>query len=230
MKIQLAEHHKSIQGIETSELPDFAVLIGRNGAGKTQLLTALKEGHAQVPGVSRHAIELFNMHTFQVPDSRVGTRTSNDFAKNTADAFLIGTPSGPSPAQNAEEIFDQVAAEVAETSGDEARDEFVANLRERVRQLPDFTLYPGPLSDGNSYDQLLGSRVLSPLIPPVDDATRRRQRQQQNQPTSCYQNPAILISLAMKLTGKLTVTTRPPAPDWAVFALPGTRSCRRRCR
>ena len=29
---------------------------------------------------------------------------------------------------------------------------------------------------------------------------------------------------------RFNVTTRPPAPDWAVFALPGTRSCRRRCR
>ena len=34
MKIELTQNHKSIQGIETPELPDFAVLIGRNGEAR----------------------------------------------------------------------------------------------------------------------------------------------------------------------------------------------------
>ena len=36
MKIELRQPYKSIQTLETQELPDFAILIGRNGAGKTQ--------------------------------------------------------------------------------------------------------------------------------------------------------------------------------------------------
>ncbi len=202
MKIQLTAHHNSIQEIETCELPDFALLIGRNGAGKTQLLTALKEGHAEVPGVSQDDIDLFDMHSFRAPNSGKGNRTSNHFAKTTADTFLIGTPNGTSPAQTAKEIFDQVTEETANACGAETREEFFANLRKRVRQLPDFELYPGSLFGGNPYDQSLHGRVLAPLIPPVDSRRRSRQ-QQQLPPTSCYQNPAILISLAMKLSGKL---------------------------
>ena len=44
MKIELKQRHKSITDLNTEELPDFAILIGRNGAGKTQLLEALNEG------------------------------------------------------------------------------------------------------------------------------------------------------------------------------------------
>ena len=51
MRIDLKQPHKSIASLDTEELPDFAVLIVRNGAGKTQLLDALKEGHAEVSGI-----------------------------------------------------------------------------------------------------------------------------------------------------------------------------------
>ena len=35
MKIELKQRHKSITDLNTEDLPDFAVLIGRNGVGKT---------------------------------------------------------------------------------------------------------------------------------------------------------------------------------------------------
>ena len=41
MRIELRQPYKSIATLETEDLPDFAILIGRNGAGKTQLLEAL---------------------------------------------------------------------------------------------------------------------------------------------------------------------------------------------
>ena len=43
MKIELKQPYKSISTLTTEELPDFAILIGRNGVGKTQLLGTLKE-------------------------------------------------------------------------------------------------------------------------------------------------------------------------------------------
>jgi len=198
MKIELTQHHKSIQGIETPDLPDFAVLIGRNGAGKTQLLTALKEGDAQIAGVQPHDIDLFDMSSFQAANSGVGTRGSDSFAKSTADTFLTATPDGPSPAQTAKGIFDQFTDEF----GADESQEIVANVREGVRQLPDFALFPKSLSDdGTTYVRSIHRQVIAPLMPPVDN--RRGRQQQTPSPTSCNGSPAILISLAMKLTGKL---------------------------
>ena len=52
MRIELRQPYKSIESLKTEELPNFAVLIGRNGAGKTQLLAALKEGHAVMHSIS----------------------------------------------------------------------------------------------------------------------------------------------------------------------------------
>ena len=49
MRIDLKQPYKSINTLTTEELPDFAVLIGRNGSGKTQLLNAIKEGRAAIP-------------------------------------------------------------------------------------------------------------------------------------------------------------------------------------
>ena len=48
MRIELRESYKSIETLTTEDLPDFAILIGRNGAGKTQLLDALKEGRLRL--------------------------------------------------------------------------------------------------------------------------------------------------------------------------------------
>ena len=67
MRIELQQAYKSIATLTTEDLPDFAVLIGRNGAGKTQILEALKEGHAVVSGVGLKDIELYDMTSFQAP-------------------------------------------------------------------------------------------------------------------------------------------------------------------
>lgn len=202
MKIELKQPNKSIHQIETPELPDFAVLIGRNGAGKTQLLTALNEGAAEVAGVSREDIDLFDMTSFQAPNSSVGTCASNEFAKTTVDAFLIATPESPSPAQTAEQIFNRFADEIGQTSGADKREEFVANLRATIGQVPDFTLYPPTVTNSNLYEQAIRAQVLAPLIP--SDSNRSRRHRRQSLPlTSCHGNRAVLISLAMKLSGKL---------------------------
>lgn len=199
MKIEITQPYQSIHAIETTELPDFAVLIGRNGAGKTQLLEALKTGHAQIAGVGNEDIELFNMGSFRSPDSSVGTRSSNQFARAIADTYLNGTPNDRSPVQIAEKVFSQFADEIARESGPEKREEFIANLREKISQLPDFAIFPQS-RPSDSYEKAFYAQVMAPLIPPENDKNRR---QQPSRPTSCSGNPALLISLAMKLSAKL---------------------------
>ena len=65
MRIELTKKYKSIEILTTEELPDFAILIGRNGAGKTQLLDALHEGHAVIPGIAADEIEPYDMVSFR---------------------------------------------------------------------------------------------------------------------------------------------------------------------
>ena len=43
-KLNFSSIHKSITGLKEVELPDFVVLTGKNGSGKTHLLTAIMEG------------------------------------------------------------------------------------------------------------------------------------------------------------------------------------------
>ncbi len=199
MKIEIIQAYQSIHAIQATELPDFAVLIGRNGAGKTQLLEALKSGNAQIAGVGKEDIAGFNMDSFRSPDSGVGTRTSNQFARETADTYLNGTPNEPSPVRIAEQVFSQFTDQIARVSGTGKREEFIANLREMVGQLPDFTIFPQSRPD-DSYEEAFYAQVMEPLIPQEND---RKHRQQRTPPTSCGGNPAILISLAMKLSRKL---------------------------
>ena len=112
MKIELKEPHKSIQTLTTDELPDFAVLIGRNGAGKTQLLEALNEGWAVVPGVTPDETELYDMGSFRSPNGGGANRQANGFARSTVEAYLL-SPSGGQPLiQTAADIFNQVAGDI----------------------------------------------------------------------------------------------------------------------
>ena len=69
MRIELKRPYKSIATLKTEELPDFAVLIGRNGVGKTQLLDALKEGTAAIPKIGVNEIELYDMVSFRPPNA-----------------------------------------------------------------------------------------------------------------------------------------------------------------
>ena len=77
MTIELTRPYKSIGTLKTEELLDFAVLIGRNGSGKTQILAALQEGQATIPGISVGDIELYDMASFRAPNATSGSRNSN---------------------------------------------------------------------------------------------------------------------------------------------------------
>lgn len=68
MKLNLSfvRKHQSIESLENVTLPSFAVVTGVNGAGKTHLLEAIKNGSIAVEGVPNLGdnIVLFNRETF----------------------------------------------------------------------------------------------------------------------------------------------------------------------
>ena len=138
MTIELTRPYKSIGTLKTEELLDFAVLIGRNGSGKTQILAALKEGQATIPGISVGDIELYDMASFRAPNATSGSRNSNRFAKLTADRYLLAPPGDQPPIETAAAIFKEFATEIEHASGVEKREEFERNLREEIQHLKDF--------------------------------------------------------------------------------------------
>ena len=196
MKIELKRPYKSIETLTTEELPDFAILIGRNGAGKTQLLGALKERQAVIPSIGSEEIESYDMVSFHPPESPPTSRLVNQFALATADAYL-SPPTDHPPIQIAREIFDQAASDIEHDSGGQARDDFERDLRDELRRLPHLAVFA--VHDQHSpYKKALYERVLGPL----NRANPERQigRSSDN---SFNGNQAALLSAAMKLADKV---------------------------
>ena len=200
MRIELREPYGSIEALTTEDLPDFTVLIGRNGAGKTQLLDALKEGSASIPGTAVDEIEKFDMVSFRSPNSSEANRHANQFGQMTADAYLISPPGSEPPIVTTAAIFDRYASEVERDSGAQARREFESKLRAEVRALPDFTVF-GVGYRESTYQHDVYGQVFEPLIP---EETSRQRRRSPDQPTNRFNgNQAALLSAAMKLNNKL---------------------------
>ena len=201
MRIDLQKPYKSIATLTTGALPDFAVLIGRNGAGKTQLLEALKEGHTKVSGIRLDDIELYDMNSFQAPNLNVGNRGFNHFGKATADAFLLAPSGKRSPIEIAAETFDEFAGEREAEPGGDGREQFVGSLMDEIRRMPDFKFFPPSQERPSPYHQALFRRVMTSFIP---QQSERQQNRQPNPSLSSYnRNQAALLSTAMKLADKL---------------------------
>jgi energy-coupling factor transporter ATP-binding protein EcfA2 len=73
MKLSFTSPHKSITFLPNTELPDFVVLTGVNGAGKSHLLEAIENGFIQVDDISvnpqTRPIRLFNWSNLVPNDS-----------------------------------------------------------------------------------------------------------------------------------------------------------------
>ena len=65
MKLELRRPYLSIEQLNEFKLPDFAVLIGLNGVGKTQLLDAIKNNKITVSGSVHSDIEKYDFNSFQ---------------------------------------------------------------------------------------------------------------------------------------------------------------------
>ena len=200
MRIELKQPYKSIATLTTEELPDFAVLIGRNGAGKTQLLGVLKEGLAAIPGIGVDEIESYDMVSFRPPNAGGANRNANQFAKDTADAYLLSPPAGQPPIATAAAIFEHFASDIECNSGVQARDDFERNLKDDIQHLSDFTVF-AINSREPSYKKALYEEVLAPLVPRNTGREGRRTSNGSN--NSFNGNQAALLSAAMKLTNKL---------------------------
>ena len=202
MKIELREPYNTIETLNAEEeLPDFAVLIGRNGTGKTQLLQAIRQGRATVRGIAVEQVEMFDMLSFRPPNTDRANRQGNYFAKTTADDYLLAGSDDQSPIEAAKAVFDRAANNIEGASGAAARERFVRALRDEVRRIPDFDVLPSTSTSEifdvtNEYLSELHDSVLKPL-------NSARTERQDGTPSSYNGNRAALLSMAMRLTEKL---------------------------
>ena len=202
MKIELREQYNTINTLNAGEeLPDFAVLIGRNGTGKTQLLEAIRQGRAVVPGIAVDQVEMFDMRSFRTPNTDGANRQGNYFAQRAADDYLLAGSDGHSPIEAAKAVFDRAADNIEGASGAGALERFAHALRDEVRRIPDFGVLPSASTSEmphvtNEYLSELHAAVLKPL----NSAPTERQ---DGTPSSYNGNRAALLSMAMRLAGKL---------------------------
>ena len=193
IQIKLSGPYRSIGKLDASLLPDFAVLTGRNGVGKTQLLKALVDGVATASGIPREEIEIYDFASFAPGNSAKATWDAVRFASSTADAYFAALPEGKSPNELARDIYKRCTGPLSPV----ARTEFDNQLRQLVRQMPDFSTFPTVKKPSGLavYTRDIQQRVLQPIAR-AGGHTRSNDR-------SCQGNPAVLVSLTMKLTEKL---------------------------
>ena len=204
MKIELSSPYNSIGALTCPELPDFAVLIGRNGAGKTQLLQAIQSGHAVVLGVPQDQIQFYDMDSFRPPDNEQADLRSNQFARETARYYMYGEhEQKPSPVSVASEIFKQHTAEVEAQGGKMARDNFVKNLRQSINSTPEFSIFLQNPGESSGYLRAFHDRVVAPLQHKQQRKKKGGSGSRTSGANSLNNNPGVLLTTAMKLTSKL---------------------------
>ena len=197
MQIALKHPYKSIAILTTEEFPNFAVLIGRNGAGKTQLLEALNRGIAEIPGISEGEIEMYDMVSFNPSNTNTAGSRANRFAIETADLYLLGEPGGRVPIETAAAIFERFTRDSERHAGVEKRDKFVRSLKEEIQHMKDFAVFASDGEQSTRYHVELYRQVIGPLV-------RIQGRGNSPPPKNSFNNnPAALVSTAMKLADKL---------------------------
>ena len=198
MKIELKRSYLSIGELECPTLPDFTVMTGQNGAGKTHLLQALQAGHAVVLGIGKNSIELYDLASFQ-PNTGGGGHVSIDLAKSTAQHYLECHEGRPL-IDVAREIYEQFKSKHENRQGKEEGDEFDRALRRRIMKVPDFSSFPTSYSKGaDTYENALRDLVWGGLKERVGQVGSHGNRR--NIPFGG--DPVSLISMAMKQSGKL---------------------------
>jgi len=66
LKLSYKNNYRSITQFNAVELPDFTVLTGVNGSGKSHLLEAIKNGNVDVEGLTNSHVVLFSYENFRL--------------------------------------------------------------------------------------------------------------------------------------------------------------------
>lgn len=85
MEIKFVGPYKSIQErFNDVNAPDFCVLVGKNGSGKTHILKAIQDSHVTVNNISKGKIIYFNFQSFLIGNQRQVTPRNIEKEKQQA--------------------------------------------------------------------------------------------------------------------------------------------------
>ena len=138
-QMNLEKPFGAIKALDSCELPDFAVLIGRNGVGKTQLLNGIAE--RRITGLVRASenIEKYDIASFRPDPAQRASLGASLFAERTAEKYIDGTGKG-APRELAKEIHERTIAKYRLEAGTAKRREFESVLRGAI-DIPDFKVF-----------------------------------------------------------------------------------------
>lgn len=84
MKISFINKYKSVGTFNETEVPDFCVFVGKNGAGKTHILKGIESGHIQVDGIQKEKVTYFNFQSFLINNQKAITARNLEDEKEQA--------------------------------------------------------------------------------------------------------------------------------------------------
>ncbi len=91
MKIKLIDKYKSLKNFESEELPDFTVITGKNGSGKTQLLELIKDANNPQQNLIKLIPKQKNLIQFEGIEANgfytIGQRTWNFHANKLSESW-----------------------------------------------------------------------------------------------------------------------------------------------
>ena len=151
-----------------------------------------------VQGISPHEIDSYDMASFRIPNNVAGNRQANQFARTTAYDYLEGDR-GPPPIAIAAKIFEHHTARIEQENGANERTNSSAicmngSIGHRTSRVPNCPCaglrFLRPIAARARY----GSHGTASREPKNEDAIPRQ---------FFNENPAALLSMAMKRAGKL---------------------------
>lgn len=94
MKLIFKEKHLSIDNFINVELPDFTVLTGINGAGKSHLLESIQQKKLIINGFENASIAHFNYDSFRLVKENVCTAHQISLERESAWKFFCQETQG----------------------------------------------------------------------------------------------------------------------------------------
>ena len=200
MRIELTNPYLSIKQMNAVSLPNFSVLIGRNGVGKTQILNGLSTGNLSVPGIEKSEIQKFDINSFQIGDSGSASWDNAHFALVTADQYFSKSD-GPSPFELANQVFKRFTKELVKEDKIDRSNQKEHQFREQLYSIPDFSGLENMNKENPAfhYFREINQNVLKKL----NNKIEIRGSSNYASKNSFRNNPAILLIMAMKINGKL---------------------------
>ena len=95
MKLTFRQAHESIRQFTPVDLPDFSIITGLNGSGKTHLMRSIKAGKVIADTIPIHEIGYYTYHDFLVPSSQTLNSQQIETQKQQTWQHFNGTQGNP---------------------------------------------------------------------------------------------------------------------------------------